>query len=224
MICKVCFFRTEKNAFYGNWIGFTNYKSVWTGKKSVFCSPGSRSPKSNHFFPMSQWCFYASLVKIHQLVQKISVQSRLIFSLYSVVNSKIRSRSPKSDNIFKPSQRYKTWSLARICHLVQEIGCRQALFLVKIWKFYSFYNVVTLKIRSWSPKSYQIFKPSKCYNIWSLTWIHQEIGCNWSAWWTMVKKRKLRWYGHISRSSGMAKTILQGTVKGTRRRGRQKKW
>ena len=39
----------------------------------------------------------------------------------------------------------------------------------------------------------------------------------------MVKKRKLRWYGHISRSSGMAKTILQGTVKGARRRGRQKK-
>ena len=39
---------------------------------------------------------------------------------------------------------------------------------------------------------------------------------------TIVKKRKLRWYGHISRSSGMAKTILQGTVKGARRRGRQK--
>ena len=31
---------------------------------------------------------------------------------------------------------------------------------------------------------------------------------------TMVKKWKLRWYGRISRSSGMAKTILQGTVKG----------
>ena len=41
---------------------------------------------------------------------------------------------------------------------------------------------------------------------------------------TMVKKRKLRLYGHISRSSGLAKTILQGTVKeGARRRGRQKK-
>ena len=38
-----------------------------------------------------------------------------------------------------------------------------------------------------------------------------------------VKKWKLRWYGHISRSSGMAKTILQGTVKGARRRRRQKK-
>ena len=40
---------------------------------------------------------------------------------------------------------------------------------------------------------------------------------------SMVKKWKLRWYGHISRSSGMAQTILQGTVKGARRRGRQKK-
>ena len=40
---------------------------------------------------------------------------------------------------------------------------------------------------------------------------------------TMIKKRKLRWYGHISRSSGTAKTILQGTVKGARRRGRLKK-
>ena len=40
---------------------------------------------------------------------------------------------------------------------------------------------------------------------------------------TMVKKRKLKWYGHFSRSSGMAKTILQGTVKGARKRGRQKK-
>ena len=39
---------------------------------------------------------------------------------------------------------------------------------------------------------------------------------------TMVKKWKLRWYGHISISSVMAKTILQGTVKGARRRGRQK--
>ena len=39
----------------------------------------------------------------------------------------------------------------------------------------------------------------------------------------MVKKGKLRWYSHISRSSGMAKTILQGTVKGAKRRRRQKK-
>ena len=40
---------------------------------------------------------------------------------------------------------------------------------------------------------------------------------------TTVKKRKLRWYGHKIRSTGLAKTILQGTVQGGRRRGRQKK-
>ena len=31
---------------------------------------------------------------------------------------------------------------------------------------------------------------------------------------TVVKRRKLQWYGHVSRSSGLAKTILQGIVKG----------
>ena len=39
----------------------------------------------------------------------------------------------------------------------------------------------------------------------------------------MVKRRKLQWYGHVSRSSGLAKTLLQGTVKGGRRQGRQRK-
>ena len=34
---------------------------------------------------------------------------------------------------------------------------------------------------------------------------------------TLVKKRKLRWFGHVSRSSGIAKTILQCTVKGRRK-------
>ena len=40
---------------------------------------------------------------------------------------------------------------------------------------------------------------------------------------TTVKKRKLRWYGHITRSTGLAKMILQGTVQGGRRKGRQKR-
>ena len=39
----------------------------------------------------------------------------------------------------------------------------------------------------------------------------------------VVKRRKLQWYGHVSRSSGLDKTILQGTVKGGRRQGRQRK-
>ena len=40
---------------------------------------------------------------------------------------------------------------------------------------------------------------------------------------TLVKRHKLQWYGHVSCSSGLAKTILQGTVKGGRRQGRQRK-
>ena len=40
---------------------------------------------------------------------------------------------------------------------------------------------------------------------------------------TTVKRRKLKFYGPVSRSSGLTKTIMQGTVKGERRQGRQKK-
>ena len=40
---------------------------------------------------------------------------------------------------------------------------------------------------------------------------------------TVVKRHKLKWCGHVSRSSG--NTVLQGTVKGGRRQGGQrKKW
>ena len=40
----------------------------------------------------------------------------------------------------------------------------------------------------------------------------------------IIKRHKLQWYGHVSHTSGLAKTILQGTVKtgtrqGNRRRG-----
>ena len=57
--------------------------------------------------------------------------------------------------------------------MVQEIECRQA-------HFYSLYSVVTLNIRSMSPKSNQIFKPSQRYKIWNLARIRllvQDTGC-----------------------------------------------
>ena len=40
---------------------------------------------------------------------------------------------------------------------------------------------------------------------------------------TIVKTRKMRWYSHVTRSAGLAKTIMQGTVPGGRKRGRPKK-
>ena len=42
---------------------------------------------------------------------------------------------------------------------------------------------------------------------------------------TIAKRRELQWYGHVFRSSGHAKTILQGTMKGGRRQGGlRKRW
>ena len=38
-----------------------------------------------------------------------------------------------------------------------------------------------------------------------------------------VKRRKMKWYGHVTRASGLTKTVLQGTVRGGRKRGRQRK-
>ena len=51
-----------------------------------------------------------------------------------------------------------------------------------------------------------------CRKIQAATGKHDEL----LIW---VRKRKLRWFGHISRSSGLAKTILQGTVQRKRRKG-----
>ena len=52
--------------------------------------------------------------------------------------------------------------------------------------------------------------------------IQEAIG-EYDALLTLVKKRKLRWLGYVSGSSGLAKTILWGRVGGKRRRGRQKR-
>ncbi|KAI8488077.1 hypothetical protein Bbelb_341950 [Branchiostoma belcheri] len=42
---------------------------------------------------------------------------------------------------------------------------------------------------------------------------------------SIIKRRKLKWYGHVTRSKCLSKVILQGTVPGKRKRGRQrKKW
>ena len=47
----------------------------------------------------------------------------------------------------------------------------------------------------------------------------QDVIGNHDGLLSKVEKHKLRWHGHISRPSGMTKPNLQGTVKGTRRRG-----
>ena len=44
----------------------------------------SRSPKSNHFLPMSQWCFCASLGQNPPIGSGNGVQTRLIFTVFIV--------------------------------------------------------------------------------------------------------------------------------------------
>ena len=41
---------------------------------------------------------------------------------------------------------------------------------------------------------------------------------------TIIKKHKLRWYGHVTRSNGLAKTIMQGTINSGKYRGRIYRW
>ena len=48
--------------------------------------------------------------------------------------------------------------------------------------------------------------------------IQQEIGPH-EDFLTIVKRRKLQWYGHVSRSSGLAKTIFSERGKKTRQTG-----
>ena len=56
-----------------------------------------------------------------------------------------------------------------------------------------------------------------CAKIQQAVGLHEDL--------TIVERRILQWYGHVSRSSCLAKTILQGTVKGGNRLSRQnKRW
>ena len=52
--------------------------------------------------------------------------------------------------------------------------------------------------------------------------IHKHAG-NQEPLLSTVKSRKMKWFGHTVRHTSLAKTILQGTVTGSRKRGRPKK-
>ena len=86
--------------------------------------------KSNQLFPSSQICFYASLVKIHPLVQKITNRNKATWTPTNLtfqsagVTLKIRPRSPKSNQYFPLCQQCIYASLVKIHPLVQKITHR----------------------------------------------------------------------------------------------------
>ena len=91
---------------------------------------GSRSPKSNQFFYMSQQYRCASLVKIYSFLQEIGCRQAIFQqSKPSKPSCDLEngSRSPKSNQHFSPSQWYTCIcvSLAKICPFNKEIECRQ---------------------------------------------------------------------------------------------------
>ena len=116
--------------------------------------------------------------------------------------------------------RDKKISLASKVKLMRTLILSTFLYACEIWTLTAEVEIQALEMRCYRRLlniSYKdhVTNEEVRNRIQKKTGVHDDL--------TMVKKRKLRWYGHISRSSGMAKTILQGTVKGAKRRGRQKK-
>ena len=62
----------------------------------------------------------------------------------------------------------------------------------------------------------QVTNEEVCAKIQQATGPHKDLL-------TILKRCTLQWYGNVFRSSGLVKTILQGTMQGGRRQGRQKK-
>ena len=74
-----------------------------------------RSPTSNQQFPLFKQCIYASLIKIHPLVLKITHINHILDISKTM---KIRSRSPKSNLLFPFSHQCIFASLNNIHPLV----------------------------------------------------------------------------------------------------------
>ena len=113
--------------------------------------------------------------------------------------------------------------------------------LLRVWKFerlfhlsaplISFFYIFT---RLWTGEEdrsvwYEMLSQTAQY---PLGWTQDKQLCssrNRQMCWTtrpllaIVKRRKLAWFGHVTRHNTLSKTILQGTVEGGRRKGRPRK-
>ena len=92
-------------------------------------------------------------------------------SLSQPLTLKNMSRSPKSNQLFIMSQCYIHANLVEICQPFHEIWCTQALLGLNL----AVCPAVTLKIRSRSPKPYQLFVMSQCYIHANFVKIHPPV-------------------------------------------------
>ena len=83
---------------------------------------------------------------------------------------------------------YESWAL--IAELQRRIQAMEMRCYRKILRIFYKDHVTNEEVRA---------------KIQQAIWPHEDLL-------TIVKRRKLQWHDHVSRSSGLAKTILQGTV------------
>ena len=112
----------------------------------------SWSPKSNQFFNYPKYIKFGQNPSFGSRDRVQTSFSGAKSDIQSAgVTLKMRSRSPKSNYFFAMSHRCFCAVLVKIQQLVQEIKSSDKAH------FYSLYSVVTLEIRSRSPKSNQFF-------------------------------------------------------------------
>ena len=139
-------------------------KAVYSGNfshEAVTLKMRSKSSKSNKLLILSNLYRLANLVTFHPMGHEITCRQTLLAyfgGLSLTVILKIRSRSPKPIQLFIMSKCYA--NLVKICKLVHEILCTQAPFGSNLAVLSP---ALTLKNRSWSPKSNQLFIMPQCY-------------------------------------------------------------
>ena len=123
----------------------------------------------------------------------------------------------------KPVWNYMSISLSSKIRLMRSIFTFCILYACESWALATELQrrILTMEIRCYR-KILHISYKDHVTNEEVRARIEQAIGPHEDLL-TMVKRLKLQWYGHVSRSSVLAEIILQGTVKGGRKQGRQKK-
>ena len=116
----------------------------------------------------------------------------------------------------KPIWNYRSISLSSKIQLMHSLVTSIVLYACQLWTRTA---EVKRRIQAMEMRFYrkipQISYKDRVTNDEVRAKIQQAIGPHEDLL-TIVKRRRLQWYGHVSRSSGLAKTILQGTVKGGR--------
>ena len=109
------------------------------------------------------------------------------------------------------------WIYHTMCHIDKLMNTQDYAYADKMMRVQL--NLLMINLRGFFfVHKYKDLVTNKevCAKIQQVNWPHEDLLI-------IIKSHKLQCYGHVSCSSGLAKIILQGTVKGGRRQGRERK-